>query len=560
MTFDHQDDFEYERELLSLVGDFENKIKNRVENIFYDIDDWLDIIDFFIAEEPDNILLQEALTKATIYYKDNLQLNIRKVYCAAFDNPQEAYRMFCELEMKPDFVNTVEDAALLKYQKAKLLITVKQYKRAYEILNELTFFVKNQFIFEQLAVTLFKQRKYSQASEMILVALEETKRISQADEDITAYGAGDFLFIDTAVSDNLLTFAALTYKRNIKNNANIATAIEDLVKLHPFNTSYWEMLAEFYYRAEQYDKADEALDYCLCLRPSDINIYRKKLEICVNNFNKEKECEMLFKMIDLLERKIIDANSKEERNDILELWKGCLRSFISDSLSLKWFDRCLKVCEQSLKLNKFVPICDGVSFFSKGEIMIFMASCYIGKGEYERALNLSMNAVKSEPEYYGHRIRFAELLYDTGDVEQAEEIFQTLYEQCCEESAKTEFANSEEKETSIYFQKHKYYVVASWAVKMAATGRVFEAFDFISSNMTYDEKEFLNEIFIMKCAMIEVLSNKEGMEEQILDIIDGIVNINGLPTEAVLHKIPALYNNSLIIEGIKKINKTFDNE
>ena len=50
------------------------------------------------------------------------------------------------------------------------------------------------------------------------------------------------------------------------------------------------------------------------------------------------------------------------------------------------------------------------------------------------------------------------------------------------------------------------------------------------------------------------------MEEQILDIIDGIVNINGLPTEAVLHKIPALYNNSLIIEGIKKINKTFDNE
>ena len=144
--------------------------------------------------------------------------------------------------------------------------------------------------------------------------------------------------------------------------------------------------------------------------------------------------------------------------------------------------------------------------------------------------------------------------------EQAEEIFQTLYEQCCEESAKTEFANSEEKETSIYFQKHKYYVVASWAVKMAANGRVFEAFNFISSNMTYDEKEFLNEIFIMKCAMIEVLSNKEGMEEQILDIIDGIVNINGLPTEAVLHKVPALYNNSLIIEGIKKINKTFDNE
>ena len=95
---------------------------------------------------------------------------------------------------------------------------------------------------------------------------------------------------------------------------------------------------------------------------------------------------------------------------------------------------------------------------------------------------------------------------------------------------------------------------------MAANGRVFEAFDFISSNMTYDEKEFLNEIFIMKCAMIEVLSNKEGMEEQILDIIDGIVNINGLPTEAILHKIPALYNNSLIIEGIKKINKTFDNE
>lgn len=560
MTFDHQDDFEYERELLSLINDFEAKIRNKVENIFYDIDDWLDIIDFFIAEDPDNTLLQTALTKALLYYKDNLQINIRNVYCTAFTNPQEAYRMFCKMEMNPDFVNTVEDAALLKYQKAKLLIANRQYKRAYDILNELTYFVNNQFIQEQMAIALFKQKKYPQATEMLLTALEETKLISQKDEDLTAYGAGDYLFLDTAMSDNLLSFAALVHNKNKRKNCDIEKSIEDLVKLHPFNVSYWEMLAEFYNKTEQADKADEALDYCLCLRPSDINIYRRKLQIYVDKFDKAKECEILFKTIGVLESRFSNSKDLQERNDILELWKGCLRSFVSDSLSLKWYDRCLNSCKQILEINQHYPICDGIDFYSKGEIMIYMASCYVGKGEYEKALNLCMNAVKLEPEYYGHRIRFAELLYDTGDVEQAEEIFQVLYEQCCEESAKTEFANKDEEDSNIYFQKHKYYVVASWASKMAWNGRIREAIALLATNMPLDRERFMNEVFILKCAMIEVLSRKEGMEEKILEIIESIVNNDGLPTEAILHKVPVLYDNHQIMEGIKEIKKRFENE
>jgi len=58
--FDQQDDFDYEQELLSLVADFTKKVQNNESSMFYDMDDWLDIIDYFLAEESDDILLKKA--------------------------------------------------------------------------------------------------------------------------------------------------------------------------------------------------------------------------------------------------------------------------------------------------------------------------------------------------------------------------------------------------------------------------------------------------------------------------------------------------------------------
>jgi tetratricopeptide (TPR) repeat protein len=562
MTFDEQDDYDYERELFSLLQDFEEKAKSDVGDMFYDIDDWLDIIDFFIAENIESILLSIAIEKSLLYYPKNIHLRIREAYIKAASEPQKGFLMLERIDNDSNIVDSNEAKKLITYQKAKLLIKLERFNEAIDMLNSINDTTSNIFIKEQYALALFKQGDIYNATSELVKTLQLTNVISLKDEDIIGYGAGDFLFLDTALSYNLITLAADLYKNNILTNRHteISDAIEAIVCSHPLNISYWEMLAEFYLRANESNKAQEAFDYCLSLNPLDIRIYSRKLEAYVNTMDKENECKILRKMMKMLEDKYKETQQIERKKELIDMGVELLRLFIDSCLISKRFDECLELCQMILNMNNHHTICDGITFYSKGEIMIFMAECWLKKGFVKKSLDLAMYAVKMEPEYYGHRIRFAELLYDSGDIPQAEEVFQSLYEQCCEESAKGEFTTMEEKDNAIYFQKHLYYVVAAWAIKMARCGKITEAMSLLASNLPQETNVFDNEWFILKCASIEIISYQNESDERVIELIEEVVVGDGISIDAILHRIPTLYENKNLIKKIKELKQKINNE
>ena len=82
--FDNNDD------ILSLVNDFSDKINKGGGLIFYDIDEWLDIIDFFFIENNTFPLLKQAIELSLKQYPLNVDLIVRKAEFLSFTNPNQA--------------------------------------------------------------------------------------------------------------------------------------------------------------------------------------------------------------------------------------------------------------------------------------------------------------------------------------------------------------------------------------------------------------------------------------------------------------------------------------
>ncbi len=357
------------------------------------------------------------------------------------------------------------------------------------------------------------------------------------------------------LSDNLLTVAAELCRLHPASKESVFEAMEYFVRENPFSCDYWETLAEFHVRARDYDKAAQAYDYCRCIAPHDLDIQRKILQIHIKNLDKEKTCRLIDKLIPEIETEMKRVQDRKLRIGLSEFWKACLREYFETAIYLKWYDKCLAMCEDVLEKNKTMPICDGDSFYSKGEIRMFMARCLLFKGETNKALHLAMQVIKEEPEYYGHRITFAELLYDCGDSVQADEIYQSMYEQCCEQAVKTQFKDNEERETAEFFKKHRSYVAASWAMKMAENDKGNEALSLISEVFDAMDKDTENDLFVLECALIDILLCGYGSEENIYTILEDMILHRDYTAEAIVHRIPSLTENEACVRKLKELTK-----
>ncbi|MGM9819433.1 MAG: tetratricopeptide repeat protein [Candidatus Onthomorpha sp.] len=560
MAFNSQDDFEYERELLALIDDFEKKVRNQSKSIFYDIDQWLDIIDFLLSEEQKNEFLDVAIRRALQLYPDNLELLIRRIYILSLSSPDKAFQNLETLIHHPEKKWTKSERDLLEYQKGKLLVRLGEYERAYNIFERVSILQKNEFVYSQAAFAAFKTNRYASATNFLLLAIKHADTLFEKDCDITAYGAGDYLFLDTVIADSLITTAAIMYKSDKQSFDFVEQSLETFVRKSPLSSNYWEMLSEFYFKAKEYDKADDCLDYCLCLTPDEPALYKKKLMLYSETFDKEKECLFLERLLPKFYQSIEEADNQNDKSNLLNAWKGDLRTYIDYTQALKWNDKCISACYKAIKANDKYPICDGETFYSRGELQIIIAFCLKNKGEYQKAIDLSLNAINPEPEYYGHRIRFAELLYECNEAKEAEDIFQTLYEQCCEASAYTEFANKQDKELSLYFQKHKYIIVASWALMKAKQSFVQEALNMLYDNFPTDKTLFENEIFFMQCATIEIFTLAKGQKQKAIALIEQMVEEEGFSIEAILHKVHSLTKDKEIMQEIIRIKNKFESD
>ncbi len=560
-NFNRDDDNEYERELFTLVLDFARKIKSESDSVFYDVDDWLDIIDYFLAENTGDELLPIALEKALEAYPNDVELIIRKAHYSAISEPQRAYEYLCsQFDNEGSKIPlSKKGRALVDYQKGKILNSVGFYATAFKLLWKARAVSENQFVDEQLAVACLGKAKYNAARMFVESALtwcEDKVR----DKELTAYGAGDFFLLSTSVSDNLLSVAARLCLKAPNLEEKITARLEKIVSLVPFETDYWEALAEFHLRKKDYAKADEAYEYCQSIAPDNLDFYLKRISISANTLDKRKQCLLLERMLPLFAQELSKETDSAARKNLVDMWKSGLTEYIEGSLALKWYDKCIECCNKVLETNKKYPLCDGETFFSQGEVRIFIALALQGLGKTKQALQLAMLVVKDEPEYYGHRIHLASLLYDSGDVSSGEEVFQSLYEQCCEQSAASAPAFGKQAASALYFQKHKYYVVAAWAEKMAQNGRAVEALRLIGDNFPEDEQEFDNETFILNCAKLAVFNLCTELKPKTYEFLEHLVYSKGYSIEAILHRVPALLDEGELVQKIRELKKKTDDE
>lgn len=560
-NFNRNDDNEYERELFALVLDFARKIKSKEGKVFYDTDDWLDIIDYFLAESPQDELLPIAIKKALEAYPSDIELIIRKAHYTSLTDPRGAYD-----DLRERFggsgaliLLSKEESALVEYQKGKILNRMGHYTGAIIHLSKTIKESPNQFVHEQLAVAELGKPDYEMALREVVLALDCCERLV-SDRELTAYGAGDFFLLSTSISDNLLSVAAKLCIECPEYEEEITNRLEKIVSLVPFETDYWEALAEFHLRKKDYAKADEAYEYCQSIAPDNLDFYLKRISISANTLDKRKQCLLLERMLPLFAQELSKETDSAARKNLVDMWKSGLTEYIEGSLALKWYDKCIECCNKVLETNKKYPLCDGETFFSQGEVRIFIALALQGLGKTKQALQLAMFVVKDEPEYYGHRIHLASLLYDSGDVSSGEEVFQSLYEQCCEQSAASAPAFGKQAASALYFQKHKYYVVAAWAEKMAQNGRAVEALRLIGDNFPEDEQEFDNETFILNCAKLAVFNLCTELKPKTYEFLEHLVYSKGYSIEAILHRVPALLDEGELVQKIRELKKKTDDE
>lgn len=560
-NFNRGDDNEYERELFALVLDFARKIKSKSDSVFYDVDDWLDIIDYFLAENTNDELLPIAIEKALETYPSDIELIIRKAHYSALTEPQKAYEYLCS---KFDYEATViplskRERALVDYQKGKILNSVAFYGTAFKFLWKSKNASENQFVNEQLAIACLGKEKYNAACTFVEYALTWCEE-HVSDKELSAYGAGDFFLLSTSISDNLLSVAARLCLQSPEHDEKITNRLEKIVSLVPFETDYWEALAEFNLRKKNYAKADEAYEYCQSIDPSGLDFYMKRASISANILDKRKQCLLLERMLPLFAKELSAETDSDARKNLVDMWKSGLTEYIDGCLALKWYDKCIECCNKVLETNKKYPLCDGEKFFSQGEVRIFIALSLQGLGMTHEAIKLAMLVVKDEPEYFGHRIHLATLIYDSGDVSSGEEVFQSLYEQCCEQAAASAPTYGKQAASALYFQKHKYYVVAAWAEKMAQNGSVVEAMRLIEDNIPEDEQKFDNETFIINCAKLKVLNLCRELKPKVFEFFEHLVCTKGYSIEAILHKVPALLEDGELVQQILELKKKTDDE
>lgn len=79
-----------DEDIIYLVKDFSDKIKNRESFIFYDSDEWLDIIDYFFLEENNEYLLEKAIELSLKQHPTNENLIIRKADFISENDYKEA--------------------------------------------------------------------------------------------------------------------------------------------------------------------------------------------------------------------------------------------------------------------------------------------------------------------------------------------------------------------------------------------------------------------------------------------------------------------------------------
>ena len=541
--FDNNDD------ILSLVNDFSDKINKGGGLIFYDIDEWLDIIDFFFIENNTFPLLKQAIELSLKQYPLNVDLIVRKAEYLSFTNPNQAIEYLLSENNK---TKDKKKLTLLAYQTSKILTKAGDYLKAIKITENCLKNELNEYICTLYAHQNIKLHKFNKANTYLFIALNIAYHnyTKLKDSEIRSYGANDFMFSATIIPDDLLYAIADLCKEAPQYKDAFYAKVESFVEHDAQNLDYWEMLIEFYERCEDYEKALEACDYFLCIEPDDIDVIRRKYINYVYSGKNKDRIPLLRKIALLLNKELLNEKlDKEIRCGLSDSLSATYHELINLLFDEKKYEECIEVCKETIVKNEILAIFSTRIGFTKINIYHTLSRAYFLLDEVESAMQFAMQLIEEDNGSIASRVNFAELLYLMGNTEEANKLYQDIYEVIIDTIAEEKSKNN----PNIYELEAQYttlsILILSWANLLSSDDKLF-ALDLL--------KSLSAELFSQG-----YLPNLEDCISSIILLCTKLIFETNSPKEDLadlIQKSVIIYGSSIIEKLVAKIIENKDTE
>lgn len=515
--FDNNDD------ILSLIQDFSNKVEHGGGLLFYDIDEWLDIIDFFFIEDNKSDLLKKAIELSSNQYALNADLIVRRAEFISFTNPDNAIFYLLNESNK---LKDIKDKTLLAYQSSKILTKAGNYLKAIKITENCLKNEINEYICTLYAHQNIKLHKFNKANTYLLNALNISYNnyTKLKDSEIKSYGANDFMFSATVIPDDLLYAIAELCKEAPQYKDKFYAKVESFVEYEPQNLDYWEMLIEFYERCNEYEKALEACDFFLCIEPDDVDVIRRKYINYVYAGKTKERTKLLQKIALLLEKELLDDKLDTKiRLGLSDSLTATYLELINILFDEKKYKECIDVCNETIAKNSVIPIFSSELGFTRINVYNTLSRAYFSLGDSDEAMKFALKSIEADNGNIGSRVNFAELLYLMGNIDEANHFYQDIYD-----IIQDDIANEKSKEEPNIYELEAQYailsiVILSWATLLSNDDKMFalELLDGLSSEIFKQGylpnlEDSLSSIIILYTKLIfETNSPKEDLAELI---------------------------------------------
>ncbi len=515
--FDNNDD------ILSLIQDFSNKVEHGGGLLFYDIDEWLDIIDFFFIEDNKSDLLKKAIELSSNQYALNADLIVRRAEFISFTNPDNAIFYLLNESNK---LKDIKDKTLLAYQSSKILTKAGNYLKAIKITENCLKNEINEYICTLYAHQNIKLHKFNKANTYLLNALNISYNnyTKLKDSEIKSYGANDFMFSATVIPDDLLYAIAELCKEAPQYKDKFYAKVESFVEYEPQNLDYWEMLIEFYERCNEYEKALEACDFFLCIEPDDVDVIRRKYINYVYAGKTKERTKLLQKIALLLEKELLDDKLDTKiRLGLSDSLTATYLELINILFDEKKYKECIDVCNETITKNSVIPIFSSELGFTRINVYNTLSRAYFSLGDNDEAMKFALKSIEADNGNIGSRVNFAELLYLMGNIDEANHFYQDIYD-----IIQDDIANEKSKEEPNIYELEAQYailsiVILSWATLLSNDDKMFalELLDGLSSEIFKQGylpnlEDSLSSIIILYTKLIlETNSPKEDLAELI---------------------------------------------
>jgi tetratricopeptide (TPR) repeat protein len=238
-----QEDERYE----NIIKRFENMLKTN-ENEFFDLDEFLDIIDEYISLGNFN-MAQKAIEIGLEQYENNVDILLYQA---------ELYALNDQLDKAENLIKFIKDLEPGRLEipllEAEIYSRKHLHKKAIEALQRALQLpdVDKVEVYELMTVEYLYLENYKSA-------LETALRTLQYDPDSA-----------TALYNAITCFDVLN------QTGQAIRFLQKQIKVNPFNEVAWSLLAKKYIDIKDYEKAIEALDYAIAIDDKFLGAYYDK--------------------------------------------------------------------------------------------------------------------------------------------------------------------------------------------------------------------------------------------------------------------------------------------